>query len=104
MTNIHFGPSLPEKHSRRLLIAKSGGISFSQVVTIDHDGLVSLTFPVSSGDNRVTLEVLDPPSVKMLSNGDIRLLFVQILELRPRFVEKYVSASAVYGTDCLLHH
>ncbi len=100
---FHFGQSLPDKHSRRLLIAKSGGISFSQIVTIDHEGWLSLTFPVNSGENRVTLEALEPPSVKMLSSGDIRPLLLQILELRPRFVGKHDSISGVYGIDCLSH-
>ena len=100
---FYFGPSLPEKRSRRLLIAKSGGISFSQFATIDHEGSLSLTFPVSSGENRVTLEVLDPPSVKILPNGDLRPLLLVIRELRPRFVEKYDSTSAAHGIDCLSH-
>ncbi len=96
---FYLGPSLPEKHSRRLLIAKSCGIMFSQIVTIEHDGWLSLTFPVSPGENRVTLEVLDRPSVKMQPNGDPRALLLAILGLRSRFVEKYDSISAVYGID-----
>jgi hypothetical protein len=86
---FYLGPSLPEKYSRKLLIAKCEGIPFSQVVAIDHEGALSFTFPVSPGENHVTLEVLDTPSVKMQPNGDPRALLLQVRELRSRFVEKY---------------
>jgi hypothetical protein len=90
-----FGPSLPDRPDRRLLVRS--GANAEQTVTLSHDGDQALHVPVIKGENRIILRALDRPSVPVTGNRDTRPLIVGIQGLAATWQP---AAPTTAGADC----
>ena len=78
------GPSLPEKPSRDLRITSNNGPS-SNIYTVANEKK-GFTFQVNRGENLVSIEAIDQPTLAQLPNGDTRILLIGLLDPRINFV------------------
>lgn len=78
---FRMGPSLPERHDRKLEI-QSSAIDMPLYLTVS-EFTREIRVPVHEAFNMVTVKILDRPTIPMLPNGDPRplLLHVDSLEL-----------------------
>jgi hypothetical protein len=77
--DCHLGPSLPERSERTVEVANQEMEFLKRFVV--NQGKQALSVPVRKGVNRITLRVLDTPSVSQLVNGDKRPLMLAIRSL-----------------------
>ena len=82
----HFipGPSLPEKQSRDLRITLNNGPS-SNVYTVANEQK-GFPFQVNRGENSISIEAIDQPTLTKLPNGDTRTLLIGLLDPTINFV------------------
>jgi hypothetical protein len=72
------GPSYPESTKRNLRITAG---SWSNLAVV-RPGPIILEVPVQTGENEITLQVIEKPTVTILPNGDTRPLMLGVLNLR----------------------
>ncbi len=70
------GPSLPEIQERHMRIV-SGDWNSTIVIL---PGAVTFLVPVEQGENKITLEILEQPSLLVMPNGDKRPLMLGVLD------------------------
>ena len=82
----HFipGPSLPEKPSRDLKITSNNG-SGANVYTVANEQK-GFPFQVNRGENLISIEAIDQPTLTKLPNGDTRTLLIGVLDPRINFI------------------
>lgn len=78
------GPSLPEKPTRDLRITSNNGSS-SNVYTVANEKK-EFTFHMNRGENSISIEAIDQPTLAQLPNGDTRILVVGLLDPTINFV------------------
>lgn len=71
------GPSLPESTKRHMRITTG---NWNTLVTVQA-GPVTLEVPVQTGENEITLEIIEKPTVAVMPNGDTRPLMLGVLNL-----------------------
>jgi hypothetical protein len=78
------GPSLPEKPSRELRITSNNGTS-SNIYTVVNEKK-GFTFQVNRGENLMSIEAIDQPTLAQLPNGETRILLIGLSDPRINFM------------------
>ena len=78
------GPSLPEKPSRDLRITSNNGPG-SNIYSVANEKK-GFAFQVNRGENLISIEAIDQPTLAQLPNGDTRILLIGLLDPRINFI------------------
>lgn len=85
VADFTMGPSLPEMTERTLLVTtviNGRSQSFNLII---RTGRNTIEIPVSKGNNKIELSVLDEPTVYSLPNGDPRVLLLGLQNIQVQF-------------------